>query len=599
MTLNIIFKKIGSDKLLSNLYLYICFIVLILYIFGINKDLYSGLILLFFFGLVIIIKIIYYFIDGVRKPRLSDLYLLFPYLLYVVIIPNNYFFKSQDEFAWWGPSIKWMFENDSLVTTDFPEGQRHYPPGQQLFQYYFLKITFWSEANALRAQNIFILSAILFTVSELLKKSCRIPLTFVLASCALYAFQFGYTTIMNDALLGSCFAAAVTAAIKVETNLTSFIKVCLTTFILVLLKDVGIVLAAIVLLMSSCKLLLFKRIRLYSEKNIWRIAIFLSALVIGLIILRASWQSYVLSINSVTSLKHLELHEIINGNWPRNFALVSAEFIRRVWSGIFLDLKIFKINIFFTTIIFTFYSLLIIFKAPRRRYFENILIFMIYFLGLVTFISLHLYLYIVWFGDYEGPRLSSFERYIGIYYLCWLILLIPITVQQFIQVNNTWLTKNERLASTLILIISCAGSVALHVKYIFAPISQIAMRQEIEASTHSIKKYISTGQKVYFIQQNSLGFEQSLFSYLMRPFNARNWCWSIGEKYYPSDVWTCNEELKKLIFDYDYLYIYRADQQFWNNSKDLFDVSEIGKKSGIYRILKHNNSVTLINVTSL
>jgi len=572
-----------------------------LYIFGINENLNLGGNLLSICGAALIFLTIKdYLKKGCRKPCISDLYLLFPYLIYVVFIPNNYFFKSQDEFVWWGASIKWIFDNNHLITAEFPEGHRHYPPGQQLFQYYFLKITFWSEANVLRAQNIFILSAILYTASEMSKRAFLVPITFLIATCAVYAFQFGYTTIMNDALLGATFAAAVASSVKFEKNWTSFLKLFSTTLILILLKDIGIVLAIIPILISSYKFFLLERRRLYAEKNILRTVFFLSILIAGAIMLRASWQSYVSSINSIISLKRLELQAILEGNWPRNFELITREFMRRFGSGIFLDLKILKLSMLFTTAIFTVYSLLLIFKMPRHKHFESIPIFIIYLVGLAIFIFLHLYLYIVWFGDYEGTRLASFERYMGIYYLSWLILMVPLSIQQFMQINNTWTLRRVKSVLIPILIISCiGGSVALHAKHILAPSNQIEMRREIEDSTEVIKKYISTGQKVYFIQQNSLGYEQSLFAYLMRPFNARNWCWSIGKKYYPDDVWTCDKELKDLINDYDYLYVYRADQQFWNNSKGLFDPEDIGKKSGIYKILKNNNTITLINVTKL
>jgi hypothetical protein len=236
---------------------------------------------------------------------------------------------------------------------------------------------------------------------------------------------------------------------------------------------------------------------------------------------------------------------------------------------------------------------------PIRSYFKSIAILIIYLVGLTVFILLHLYLYIIWFGDYEGPRLASFERYIGVYYLSWLIILIPVSIQQFIKVNNAESFIRIRFGLILILIISFIASVVLHSKHIFTPSNQIEIRQEIYASTEVIKKYISTGQKVYFIQQNSLGYEQSLFGYLMRPYDARNWCWSIGEKYYPNDVWTCDRELKELVKDYDYLYIYRADEKFWNNCKELFDHDEVGNKTGIYKIFRDKNTVTLINVKKL
>jgi hypothetical protein len=587
-------------KPLSLIYIIICLKVLILYIFGINGNLYLGVNFLLILGFLIIFFILKNNLNiKFEKLHFSYIYLLFPYLIYVVLIPNSYFFKSQDEFVWWGASTKWMFDNNHFITDEFPEGQRHYPQGQQLFQYFFLKITFWSEANVLRAQNFFILSAILYTVSELSKKTCLIPVTFVVTSCALYAFQFGYTTIMNDALLGSAYAAAVTSSIKFKKKWLSFLKLAITTLILILLKDIGIVLAIIVISISTYNLFLIERENLNTKKSILNAIVFLSAMLTLVFALRASWHSYVFSINSIVNLRHLDFLSILQGSPPENFELITREFLRRVWSGIFLDLKIFKISILFTTIIFLAYSLILVLRMPIHRHFKSITNLIIYLFGLTAFVFLHLYLYLIWFGDYEGPRLASFERYIGVYYLSWLIILIPVSIQQFIKVDNVNSLILIRLGLIFILIISFMVSVVLHTKHIFATSSQIEMRQEIYASTEVIKKYISTDQKVYFIQQNSIGYEQSLFGYLMRPYDARNWCWSIGEKYYPNDVWSCDRELKELVKDYDYIYIYRADENFWNNCKELFDSDEVGNKTGIYKIFKDSNTVKMVSVKKL
>ena len=71
----------------------------------------------------------------------------------------------------------------------------------------------------------------------------------------------------------------------------------------------------------------------------------------------------------------------------------------------------------------------------------------------------------------------------------------------------------------------------------------------------------------------------------MLPYESQWWCWSIGKKYTDEDVWTCDKKLDEVVKDYQYLAIYRADNQFWENNQIFFDPASIGKTSGVYRIL--------------
>ena len=92
-------------------------------------------------------------------------------------------------------------------------------------------------------------------------------------------------------------------------------------------------------------------------------------------------------------------------------------------------------------------------------------------------------------------------------------------------------------------------------------------------------------EKVYFIAQNTNGLERTMFYYGMLPYtSSMSWCWSIGARYFADDVWTCDTKLQELIQGYDYLALYKVDQQFWDRTNSLFTRTSRGGNSGIYKI---------------
>jgi len=111
-----------------------------------------------------------------------------------------------------------------------------------------------------------------------------------------------------------------------------------------------------------------------------------------------------------------------------------------------------------------------------------------------------------------------------------------------------------------------------------------------------VKKYIQPGEKVYFVAQNSNGFERSMFYYAMLPYtSSMSWCWSLGKKYYEGDVWSCDVNLTSLIDGYSYLAVYRGDDQLWQSANKLFDINEIKNASpSLFKINRTDGKIESI-----
>jgi hypothetical protein len=102
---------------------------------------------------------------------------------------------------------------------------------------------------------------------------------------------------------------------------------------------------------------------------------------------------------------------------------------------------------------------------------------------------------------------------------------------------------------------------------------------------------MSPRDKVYFIAQNTNGFERVMFYYAMLPYtSSMEWCWSLGKKYTESDVWTCDTGLAGQLKGYDYLAVYKGDRQFWDHAGALFAPEAKDLSSGVFKILRRSNN---------
>ena len=119
-------------------------------------------------------------------------------------------------------------------------------------------------------------------------------------------------------------------------------------------------------------------------------------------------------------------------------------------------------------------------------------------------------------------------------------------------------------------------------------------RVKAEELSAVVRKHIKPGEKVYFIAQNTNGYERQLFDYAMVPY-APNDCWSVGKRYNEGDVWTCDRPLEMLLQSFNYLAIYQADDAFWANNRDLFAADSIGGTTGVYRIQRKDNGHLLLS----
>ena len=208
-----------------------------------------------------------------------------------------------------------------------------------------------------------------------------------------------------------------------------------------------------------------------------------------------------------------------------------------------------------------FSGLLVIFDNTQMRL-KLSAIYSILFISCVGYLLFLLFTYVFFFTEYEGIRLASFERYSQSFVLMWVVYL---TAQSTRVIADLGYKKSFITQACLLM-----AAIAFAPPKLISDFSSVKLdphlvhvRESISALTGIVKRHASPGDKVYFIAQNTNGYEKVMFDYSMIPEPSAN-CWSVGEPYGSHDVWTCRESLRRLLMGYKYLVIFKADESFWS-----------------------------------
>jgi len=608
-------KKHGKVPLASIPFFYFSFIVVILYLFAIAGQLYAGAITCLALGILLGCISIHKGIGKLPTLSLSDALwvslIIAPYLIFYLSIPSNYLFTGWDEFSFWAASIKLIYETDSLYVAKSPLSNifKSYPPAQQLFQYYFTKFTIWSEANVLYAQVIFILSALMSITAGVTKnRSLCGALAFLVSCTFLYYFGYDFSHIFVDQLLSVYFSACIVIAMLARPNFVDSLKVAITVFVLTLTKQVGLILALIVLVVYGINFLFYARKSPQSEdesceittRGFIHITIFFVLSASSIIIAFKSWELYTKAIGAWVAHSIPKVDAFFYKPMLERLGATVLEFLHRVDANGFIYYE--NTQTFIPTSLkhLTIYLLIasssLIFLHPRKVQARIFCTLSFIFLGAIAYEAFLLAAYLMFFTEYEGVRLASFERYSATYYLAWVLILYSIAIQQTEY-------HEKKPFATLIIAISLI-SFYIVPKGFYNDITTISpskdallTRSKVAALVDPIRKNIKAGEKAYFISQNSTGFEKYIFNYLMLPYDSVWWCWSVGSKYHANDVWTCDQKLEELLQGYNYLALYRADEKFWTNNSRIFEPTAYPKTSGTFKIERSKKNISLLPIT--
>ncbi|MDA8442089.1 MAG: hypothetical protein M0Z55_06900 [Peptococcaceae bacterium] len=540
------------------------------------------------------------FTPGLLMYVISCIFIYFQY--------RNTIYTGWDEFSHWGLIIKAMTYRNNLPGVNTVVTFTDYPPGTAIFQYFVTKIIGYSEGTTYVAQNILFISLFLGLLQRLRwKQFGTAAAIFIVAYLVVPFFSAtnGYNELYADPVLGAFFGIALGLYyLSDEQDMGAIIRILPLLFVIPLIKQIGIVLVALVvgiIVLDQC-------LRRYwrhgtNDINIKKALTILSLVAVPFVAY-ASWNSRVLSLGFKKSYKtNFSISDIYRSFSARAtlrdretitafMHAVKHEFIAHVGSNMFaIPFLLFAFTIAYGVIYFF-----------QKDHYKRKQIFVVYLLlvaGFFAYLGVHLLVYLYSFSAYEGVRVASFSRYMGIYFIGWSFVTIAFIIMAF----RKYLISPKvsvPIVLILLLVLLIPGH-AVHRQIFFEPSQKIiATRKVIKQDMIHVNNVVGVTQKVYIVWQDTTGFEFYVLKYELAPRKTNlgytdNAAWSIGPPYYAGDVWTRNIsalQWAQTLKSYDYVLIGHADVGFWNRYGSLFVGRD--KHSFLFKVVNSNSSVHLL-----
>ncbi len=600
---------------------WVSFVTIFVYAFGIFGHVALGANLAMASGIVLGGATIWRNRRTLRWPGVNWFWAL-PYLvplgLAYLAIPHDFVFLVWDEVGTWAKTQKLVFDTNSLLTADSPIAIKSYPPGQIIFQYFITKMTWWSEKQVLFAQILFVFCALTGTVGALVTRKGWAALVFLTLLPVIYFFHFDYTTIYADPLLAVVFAACLALAVRPRMGPRDdlMLAVCLCGF--VLLKDMAVIFTALVLAIYAINIAIGGD-RISSrpsrtsqsasegstpdrlESPLFRVgqaglAVFICGLAVGLVL--RSWKWYVSTIDtSRTSFSPISIDSFTQEAFLARFGKTVTAFCHQLVKPEYFSTDAlsgrFGGSLAEVLIALVLFGLLITSVATGRRKVFALIATQAIFLGAVGYLLFLFWLYLAFFTEYEGIRVASFDRYSMTYVLAWTLVAYTLLMAELAQIRSKWITLAP-ITGLIVISALAPGKFYSDAAGIRIDTANLEKMKKAKSLAESVRKHIKPNERVYFLAQNSNGYERHLFDYAMAPF-PHSECWSVGKKYHDGDVWTCDRPLGLLVKDYDYLAIYHADNRFWNDNRAMFTADGQDQESGVYKVSRRADGSLLLS----
>ncbi len=508
-------------------------------------------------------------------------------LLVTLVVDNNFKFSVWDEFSFWGTSIKYIYEAGALPVENSAMLFKRYPVGQQMFQFFFLKGFGWSERNVISAQLLLIGSCVLFVAAQFSNKFAgQFCAALTVVFVALFV-GFTFDNIYADLLLGILFAAALAMVLNLESNMVELVLLSAISVVLTQIKEMGTLFAFIIIVLTAQQIV---------AKNIFiskcGLSTFFKKLYFPLFLAifaflgHYAWKNHVAGIGeAVPPLKH-SITQLLSGAGLIRLGATLTTFTQKInaVSG--------AVSLY---IVITTISLLLRFEIKRALFFAGLI------LSYIIYILVLLYLYLFIFSEYEGVRLASFERYDSTF----LIAIFSIALLDLIlEISNKLKDKYSITPILFVLFMVVLGSpslgngrIKLSALNIETKLDRAGVYQRCLHLSEILKKHADSNDKFFYVSQRSNGYDVHVCNYHTVPYQMPLYGpWSFGkpDPSIPDDqLYTFDKDLAEILKSYEWLVIFRSDQEFWSKYGHLFQDDGKELLFGVYRIDKSNDDIKL------
>lgn len=508
-----------------------------------------------------------------------------------------------DEFSHWGLTVKNMFAldllgNQSIATTTF----KSYPPAIALFQYFLQKLSgVYIEANLYRSINIFNVALLIpiFKFVDWKQPKQFLMLAFIMMTLPLAFYYEFYHTIYVDATLGILFGFILYTYFSSPLTKFSLLNLTLAFMVLVLTKETGFGLAAIAFVIILPDLIRNRqKVKDFLMENRWRNKVMLILPLIGTIVAKYSWSFYLKLTQTesywgepgVTLQKVLNLYADDQPEYRKQTML-------NFFNALFTD-KItgFMIDINFIGCLFILGALgwFLVYLKKDQDYIRMKWAIRLTLTGCLIFAASLLSVYLFTYSEEEATGLASLARYLGTYLTGFFIFLMYLILQG--GQNARPFIKKYLFTGCMVFILCFINVKPLINCTVLAPyyIDQtIEARKDYQKLERVLDVVDAKTEKVFIVAQNNKSGHLTA-RYVLTPIQTNTWYFSLGQT--SQNAYTVDLEPQSLLQmwqDYEYVYLYRLDDQFKEQYGPLFGENEVLHNDTLYRVILEDDTIKL------
>lgn len=503
-----------------------------------------------------------------------------------------------DDFSW-GSFVKYINHYGTYWTSEaaiLKEGLRYFP-GLSLWETFFTGQDIYSEQPLFFAIGLICISTF-YALRPAYFRFKETALLFVFFCAAMSWFTNGMATISTELSIACLLATGIFSTLELKKVSDLFVPFSIALF-LAITKETGFLLALLIVLLVVIRATREKQF--FSKWTIYSIICF-----IILILNYQLWQWYLRQDPNFVPFNTGGILEFIKNDLANLtdrtrdtlntfFSALHSRTLTNSWISR-ISLPGFK-YISGTYLVWTVLLTMVLLQL-RKRYEYGVT----FYWGLFGYSSVLLVNFLYVSGEYEGRYLASYERYIGLYFLAFTLVAFKIILIEQLWKNKIFLGS---LVTLMVIfppnprILFSNSSKRLLPTFITSrlPIKFDNSRVDVEVISTKIQKQTSPESKIWFIWQNSNGFQAMVVRYEIVPRKMNAGAWSVGEKYYEGDVWTANyqaKDLRRIFSTVDYVALGFVDDKFIERFREVF--TSTPKSGALYKTEILNNTLQLVEI---
>ena len=315
-----------------------------------------------------------------------------------------------------------------------------------------------------------------------------------------------YGVLLPERAQAFLFATAISIAI---TGLTpnKLVMLMLVIFNLTLLKDTGLLLGAVVVLLvwwSS------KSGYSFSSRPWKQNLVYASGAASALALPFAAWQLYLrsISINSQISTVIAEggSENLVAGVLSAVNERISSPYFPTIYNlqsqkFAIPEVKLSLLQLMLVILVVHIALVLLKVKSKRREAAMQVTVIVF---GLILFLMAHVVFYVTLFHEYEALRANALERYLSVYLIAWLAVVMSLSISRIEKLKGVFrnaVAKKLVVRMVAMLAIGLVGLLLVDPRVTPQSSESQRARQEIQHAASALQTLIKPADRVFFIYE--------------------------------------------------------------------------------------------------